>query len=163
MTAELLTIRKGITVEASQQRAFNVFTQNHGAWWPAVYHLGAADFETAIIEPFAGGRWFERDVDGTECDWGRVLAWEPPHRLLLTWQITPEWTFDPNLVTEIDVTFTSLAERRTRVVLEHRHLERFGTRAAQMYAIFSAGGVPGAPQGWAGILAEFAARAVAGR
>jgi uncharacterized protein YndB with AHSA1/START domain len=163
MTAELLTIRKGITVEASQQRAFDVFTQNHGAWWPAVYHLGAAAFETAIIEPFAGGRWFERDVDGTECDWGRVLAWEPPHRLLLTWQITPEWTFDPNLVTEIEVTFTSLAERRTQVVLEHRHLERFGTRAAQMYAIFSAGGVPGAPQGWAGILAEFAARAVAAR
>jgi uncharacterized protein YndB with AHSA1/START domain len=159
MTAELMTIRKAITVDVGQQRAFDVFTMELGSWWPSVYHIGRSDYETAVIEPFAGGRWFERGVDGSECDWGRVLAFEPPRRLLLSWQITPEWTFDPDLVTEIHVTFTALAQDRTRVELEHRHLERFGERAGEMYAIFSAGGVPGAPQGWAGMLAAFAEHA----
>jgi uncharacterized protein YndB with AHSA1/START domain len=158
MTAEIMTIRKAIIVEVGRQRAFDVFTRDQGTWWPSVYHIGAAPFETAVIEPFEGGRWFERGTDGTECDWGRVLAWEPPQRLVLSWQITPNWTFDPDLVTEIEVTFAAVGATRTRVDLEHRHLERFGEKAAEMFAIFSAGGVPGAPQGWAGMLAQYAAR-----
>jgi uncharacterized protein YndB with AHSA1/START domain len=154
-----LVVRKAITVDADQQRAFDVFTARHGAWWPATYHISAAEYETAVIEPFTGGRWFERGVDGRECDWGRVLVWEPPHRLVLAWQITPDWQFDPDLVTEIEVRLDPIGGNRTRVDLEHRYLERFGERAAEMRAIFDSGGVAGAPQGWAGILNEFAAAA----
>jgi hypothetical protein len=153
----VLSVRKSVTVEADQSRAFDVFTARHGAWWPSTYHIGESVFESAVIEPFAGGRWFERGVDGSECDWGQVLVWEPPRRLVLAWQITAEWRFDPGLVTEIEVRFEPLGVNRTRVDLEHRHLERFGTRAVEMRAIFDSGGVPGAPQGWAGILRTFAA------
>jgi len=152
-----LVVRKSITVAANQQRAFEVFADRHGTWWPSSYHIGVAAYETAVIEPFVGGRWFERGVDGSECDWGRVLTWEPPHRLVLAWQITADWQFDPGFVTEIDVRFEALGPIQTRVALEHRDLERFGARAGEMRAIFDAGGVPGGPQGWGGILNEYAA------
>jgi uncharacterized protein YndB with AHSA1/START domain len=149
-------VRKSITVNADQRRAFEVFTTEHGTWWPADYHIGSAEYETAVIEPFEGGRWYEVGVDGSESLWGHVLAWEPPRRLVLAWQISADWRLDPQLMTEIDVRFEPIDENRTQVVLEHRHLERFGARAADMRAIFEAGGVPGAPQGWAGILRSYA-------
>ena len=149
-------VRKSIVVAADQQRAFDVFTTLHGTWWPAVYHIGTADYQTAVIEPFAGGRWYERGVDGSESVWGHVLVWEPPRRLVLAWQISAEWQFEPSLVTEIEVRFEPSGDNRTRVVLEHRHLERFGARAAEMRAIFDSGGVTGAPQGWGGILRQYA-------
>jgi uncharacterized protein YndB with AHSA1/START domain len=149
-------VRKSITVQAGQWRAFDVFTKEHGTWWPRVYHIGSVDYETAVIEPFAGGRWYERSVDGSESVWGYVLVWEPPRRLVLAWQISADWQFDAEVTTEIDVRFEPVGENRTRVELEHRHLDRFGTRAAEMRAIFDSGGVPGAPQGWAGILRQFA-------
>lgn len=154
-----LSVRKSVTVDANQQRAFEVFTARHGTWWPSTYHIGTSHYETAVIEPFAGGRWFERGVDGAEADWGKVLIWEPPQRLVLAWQITPDFQFDPDLVTEIEVRFEAIGPNQTRVDLEHRHFDRFGARAAEMRAIFDSGGVPGAPQGWAGILREFAAAA----
>lgn len=88
---------------------------------------------------------------------GVLPRWEPPQRLVLAWQITPGFQFDPDLVTEIEVRFEAIGANRTRVDLEHRQFDRFGTRAAEMRAIFDSGGVPGAPQGWAGILREFAA------
>jgi uncharacterized protein YndB with AHSA1/START domain len=154
-----LVVRQAITVDADPRRAFQVFTAGHGAWWPARYHIGSADYQTAVIEPFAGGRWFERGVDGSECDWGRVLVWEPPHRLVLAWQISADWQFDPELVTEVDVRFRAVGTTRTRVELQHRHLDRFGARARDMQAIFESGGQPGAPQGWAGILDQYAAAA----
>lgn len=150
-------VRKSITVEAGQQRAFDVFTTQHGTWWPAAYHIGTADYTSAFIEPFAGGRWYERGVDGTETVWGHVLVWEPPARLVLAWQISADWRFDAKVMTEIEVRFERIGETRTRVELEHRHLDRFGDRAAEMRAIFDAGGVPGAPQGWSGILRVYAA------
>ena len=89
-------------------------------------YIGTSDFDTAVIEPFAGGRWFERGVDGTEADWGKVLVWEPPQRLVLAWQITPDFQFDPNLVTEIEVRFEAIGPDQTRVDLEHRLFDRFG-------------------------------------
>ena len=149
-------VRKSITVEADQQRAFAVFTERHGAWWPAAYHVGNVEYETAVIEPFAGGRWYERGVDGSESVWGHVLVWEPPRRLVLAWQISADWQFDAKLRTEIEVRFEPDGENRTRVELEHRHFDGFGARAAEMRAIFDSGGVPGAPQGWAGILRAYA-------
>jgi hypothetical protein len=156
MTMPAAPIRKEIEVEASQARAFRVFTEEHGAWWPlATHHIGAAAAETAIIEPRNGGRWFERAADGSECDWGRVLVWDPPGRLVLSWQIGADWTRDETLLTEVDVRFVALGPARTRIELEHRQLERYGETAEQMRGIFDSEG------GWSGILRRFADRATA--
>jgi hypothetical protein len=149
-----LFVRKEITVEASQARAFDVFTREHGAWWPlATHHIGSAAAETAIIEPHAGGRWFERAVDGSECDWGRVLVWDPPGRLVLAWEISADWKHDESIDTEVEVRFVSLGPARTRVELEHRRLDRYGAAAEQMRGIFDS------ENGWTNILRLFVARA----
>src|SRR5262245_56322106 len=118
-----LLVRKEITVEASQSRAFNVFTGELGGWWPlATHHIGALAAETAVIEPRAGGRWFERASDGSECDWGRVLVWDPPGRLVLSWEISPDFKHDESIDTEVEVRFVVLGPALTRVELEHRQL-----------------------------------------
>jgi uncharacterized protein YndB with AHSA1/START domain len=149
-----LFVRKEITVEASQARAFDVFTREHGAWWPlATHHIGSAAAETAIIEPHAGGRWFERAADGSECDWGRVLVWDPPGRLVLAWEISTDWKHDESINTEVEVRFVSLGPARTRVELEHRRLDRYGAAAEQMRGIFDS------ENGWTNILRLFAVRA----
>ena len=149
-----LFVRKEITVEASQARAFDVFTREHGAWWPlATHHIGSAAAETAIIEPHAGGRWFERAADGSECDWGRVLVWDPPGRLVLAWEISADWKHDEEIDTEVEVRFVSLGPARTRVELEHRRLDRYGAAAEQMRGIFDS------ENGWTNILRLFAALA----
>ena len=147
-------VRKEITVEASQARAFDVFTREHGAWWPlATHHIGSAAAETAIIEPHAGGRWFERAADGSECDWGRVRVWDPPGRLVLAWEISADWKHDESIDTEVEVRFVSLGPARTRVELEHRRLDRYGAAAEQMRGIFDS------ENGWTNILRLFVARA----
>ena len=149
-----LFVRKEITVEASQARAFDVFTREHGAWWPlATHHIGSAAAETAIIEPHTGGRWFERAADGSECDWGRVLVWDPPGRLVLAWEISADWKRDESINTEVEVRFVSLGPARTRVELEHRRLDRYGAAAEQMRGIFDS------ENGWTNILRLFVARA----
>ncbi|HEX6310866.1 MAG TPA: SRPBCC family protein [Acidimicrobiia bacterium] len=145
------TIRKTITVDAPRERAFEVFTAGHGKWWPAQYHIGTSEFETAVIEPGEGGRWYERGADGTECNWGRVLVWDPPDRLVLAWQISAAWQFDAELVTEVEVRFVAESPQRTRVELEHRHLDRYREQADAMRSTFDA------PQGWSGILEQYAA------
>src|SRR4051794_8206613 len=89
-------VRREITVQASPERAFAVFTVQVDTWWPRSHHVGAAEMAEAVIEPRAGGRWYERGVDGSRCDWGDVLAWEPPHRLLLSWQIGGGWGLGPH-------------------------------------------------------------------
>ena len=103
-----------------------------------------------MLEPRQGGRWYEIGVDGTECDWGRVLQWEPPSRLVLAWQIGGTWQFDPTLVTEVEVRFVPETPNRTRVELEHRDLERFGDAQEPIRAAFES------PGGWQGLLDAFA-------
>jgi len=105
-----------------------------------------------VLEPFVGGRWFERTADGTETDWGRVLVWEPPHRLVLTWQISPGWSYEPGpvLASEIEVRFTAESGGRTRVDFEHRHLERYADQAERMRAVLDR------PDGAAGVLTAYA-------
>src|SRR2546429_9443801 len=102
-----IAVRKTITVRASQERAFTVFTEQFGTWWPTSHHIGEADLADAIIEPSAGGRYYERGVDGSECDWGRVLAYDLPDRLVLSWHPPGDWKYDPDPAkcSEIQVRF----------------------------------------------------------
>ena len=108
----LAPVVKEITIETSAARAFRVFTEDIGAWWPlATHHIGPQPAETAVIEPRAGGRWFERAADGSECPWGRVLVWDPPARLVLSWQIGGEWKYDKALASEVELRFVVRAPR----------------------------------------------------
>lgn len=156
MTAATISpapVRKSLRVAAPPDRAFEVFTAGLSRWWPATHSIGKAPLAAAVMEPRAGGRWFERGADGSECDWGRVLVWEPPSRLVLAWQIDAAWRFDPDLVTEVEVRFIPEGDG-TRVELEHRHLERMGeTAEAARAALDSPGGWGGLLEGYAGVAA----------
>jgi hypothetical protein len=126
----MTTVTKTLTVRTPQDFAFNFFTAHFGQWWPVATHkIGKEDAEAAIIEPRAGGRWFERGVNGTECQWGHVIAWEPPSRVVLAWQLNMEWQFDPSLITEVEVRFTAEGAESTRVDFSHK-LDAFGEAAA---------------------------------
>jgi len=142
-------VRKTIRVKAPPSRAFELFTAS--AWWPKQHSiLKGTRQQTVLIEPRLGGRWFERGEDGSECDWGKVLAWEPPTRLLLSWQLNGNFQVDPNLVTEVEITFIAEGAALTRVELEHRYLERAGDTAAALRAGIDS------PDGWAELLKRFA-------
>ena len=149
-----VAVRQSVVVGAPPDRAFAVFTEGMSSWWPMEsYSIASGPMAEAVIEPREGGRWFERSEDGSECDWGRVLKWEPPARVVLAWQISAEWGYDPGLHTEVEVRFTPADDGRTRVDLEHRKLENYGELAEQMRAIF------GSDDGWAGLLRRFTAAA----
>src|SRR5262245_50555063 len=98
------SVRKFIIVAAPQAVAWRVFTEKIGVWWPlANYKIRRVPAVDAIIEPHVGGRWYERGDDGSTCDWGSVLAWEPTSRLVLSWDISADWQPDPNLKTEVEI------------------------------------------------------------
>lgn len=100
-----------------------------GTWWPLAHDkIGKAQAVDAVVEPRVGGRWYERGEDGSTCDWVRVLSWEPHTRLVLSWDITADWQYDPNLGTEIELRFIPEGKDGTRVELEHRRLHRYGAR-----------------------------------
>lgn len=122
------SIRHEIDVDAPIDRAFQVFTQRFDAIKPRDHNLMSAAIGETVLEPWEGGRLYDRGVDGTTCTWGRVLAIDPPHRLRFSWDITPTWQVetDPARSSEVEVTFAELSESTTRVVLEHRHLDRHG-------------------------------------
>jgi DNA-binding transcriptional ArsR family regulator/uncharacterized protein YndB with AHSA1/START domain len=145
VTAEQeVVVAKTVRVNAPLAVAFEVFVGQH--WWPvATHHLAEPPGCEAVLEPFPGGRWYERAADGAETDWGTVLAWQPPYRLLLTWQVSPRWTYeeDPRRGSEIEVTFTPEGPGVTRVDLTHRHLERYGPETERMRRILDdKGGEP---------------------
>jgi uncharacterized protein YndB with AHSA1/START domain len=145
------SIRKVITVEAPQPIAWRVFTAGMSRWWPlAHYKIGKANAIAAVVEPFAGGRWYEQGEDGSTCDWGKVLSWEPTSRLVLSWDISADWQYDPRLGTELEIRFIVESQNRTRVELEHRRLDRYGARRDEMRAIFDKSG------DWGRLLAGFA-------
>jgi uncharacterized protein YndB with AHSA1/START domain len=112
-----------VLIKASPERTFDLFTQQMGRWWPK--GIGKAPHVEVVLERCGGGRWFERDADGAETQWGTVLAWEPPQRLLLGWQINSRWSYDADFMTEVEVTFAP-TDGGTRVTLAHRQLERYG-------------------------------------
>jgi uncharacterized protein YndB with AHSA1/START domain len=135
------SVRKVVTVQASPEVAWRVFAEQMGTWWPlATYKIGKATAVDAVIEPRVGGRWYERGDDGSSCDWGRVLLWEPPSRLVLSWDISADWQFDPTLHTELEIRFIAEGSGRTRVELEHRRLDRYGARRDEMRTIFDSTG-----------------------
>ena len=142
-------VRTSIFVNASPDHAFDVFTNGIGRWWPKSHKIGPSELDRPIIEPHAGGRWYELDVDGSECEIGKVAIFDPPARLVLIWQLTSEFTYDPELITEVEVTFTPEGDG-TRVDLEHRDLERMGDKADAMRETVSG------PGGWPGLLQLFA-------
>lgn len=148
-----LLVRKSIVVKAPRAHVFKVFTERHDAWWPRSHHIGRCERFVAKMEPFVGGRWFEQGEDGSECEWGRVLAWEPHARVLLSWEISADWRHDPAIANEVEVLFVAESEALTRVELEHRRIERYGDQAEAMQAVFASDG------GWPGILAALAATA----
>jgi uncharacterized protein YndB with AHSA1/START domain len=153
-TGTLAPVRYSVTVPLAPEQAFALFTEGFHSWWPG-HHIGTADLAEAVLEPRAGGRYYERGVDGSECDWGRVLTCDPPHRIVVSWQITAngdDWVYDPDpsRASEFEVTFVPQPDGGTRVELEHRHIERHGEGAAGIHA-----GVSG-PGGWPGILENYA-------
>ena len=142
------SIRKTLTVEASAQHAFDVFTGNFGNWWPLLtHHIAKVPAETAIIEPHTGGRWYERGEDGSECEWGKVLVWDPPGRLVMAWQVGGDWQYHADLITEVEVRFVPEGTDKTRVEFEHRKLEAFGEMAGAIRTALVSG--------WPGILERF--------
>jgi uncharacterized protein YndB with AHSA1/START domain len=148
-------IRRAVTVAVPPGRAFDAFTRDIGRWWPRRMSIGAAPLANVVIEPHEGGRWFERGENGAESDWGDVLAWEPPGRVLLAWRIGGRWAYDKALHSELELRFTP-AGTGTLVELEHRGLEHLGEDAAalaeqlrggwpaplQAFADFTAGATP---------------------
>jgi uncharacterized protein YndB with AHSA1/START domain len=152
MTAKAGIVQKKLSVNLPVERVFAVFTQDMGVWWPATHHIAKQAFTEITVEPRAGGRWFERAADGSECDWGRVLAWEPPHRVVFSWHLQADWNFDPNpeKASEVEVRFFAEGADKTRVELEHRKLERHGQSWEKVRT-----GVD-SPGGWTFILETFA-------
>lgn len=122
------SVKQSIVVEAPIERAFKVFTEEFGSFKPPEHNMLAVPIAETVFERRVGGYLYDRGTDGSECRWARVLAYEPPNRVLLSWDISPQWQIetDPDKTSEWEVRFTSETAERTRVELEHRNLERHG-------------------------------------
>jgi uncharacterized protein YndB with AHSA1/START domain len=122
------TVRESIVVAAPIERAFRVFTEDFGSFKPRSHNLLGVDIAETVFDPHPGGHVYDRGVDGSECRWARVLAYEPPHRVLISWDISPMWQIetDHEKTSEVEVRFIAESAERTRVELEHRHLDRHG-------------------------------------
>ena len=122
------TVQTSIVVEASIERAFRVFTEDFGSFKPPEHNLLDVEIAETVFEPREGGHLYDRGVDGSECRWARVLAYEPPDRVVISWDIDPRWQIETDLekTSEVEVRFISETPERTRVELEHRKLDRHG-------------------------------------
>jgi uncharacterized protein YndB with AHSA1/START domain len=146
------SVHKSIVVEAPVERAFSVFTEQIGSWWPPDHHLLDAPLAEMVFEPRAGGHVYDRGTDGSECRWSRVLAYEPPTRVVFSWDINLEWKIETDLerTSEIEIRFIAEGDDRTKVELEHRNLDRHGDGWERIRDAV------GAPDGWGQGLARFA-------
>lgn len=143
-TAET-SVRTSIVVDAPIERAFSVFTEDFGRFKPPEHNLLGVEIAETVFEPRVGGHLYDRGVDGSECRWSRVLAYEPPDRVVISWDINPQWQIETDLdkTSEVEVRFVAEAPERTRVELEHRHLERHGEGwEPERDAVASEGGWP---------------------
>jgi uncharacterized protein YndB with AHSA1/START domain len=146
-------VRTEIVVEAPVERAFDVFTRGIASWWPRDMHIIEGELADMVFEPRVGGRIFDRNTHSDECAWARVLGYEPPHRVVFSWDITTQWQIetDPDRTSEVEVRFIAESDTQTRVELEHRGIERHGDGWEGMYGAVSS------PGGWSKGLAAFAA------
>jgi uncharacterized protein YndB with AHSA1/START domain len=122
------SVQASIVVEAPIERAFSVFTEGFGSFKPPEHNILAVEIAETVFEPRVGGHLYDRGVDGSECRWARVLAYEPPNRVVISWDISPHWQLETDLekASEVEVRFVAETPDRTRVELEHRNLERHG-------------------------------------
>lgn len=150
-------IRKSIRVKAAQDRAFEVFVGGMGQWWLKSHSLLKSPQKDVVVEARVGGRWFEVGEDGSEYEWGRVLAWSPPERVALAWQLNADWTYDPDFETTVEVRFVADGDH-TVVEFEHRDLERFGARAEELRGGYESG----MDGGWTALLDKYRESAEAG-
>jgi uncharacterized protein YndB with AHSA1/START domain len=147
------TVSSSVVVEAPIERAFKVFTEDFGAFKPPEHNLLAVEIAETVFEPRVGGYVYDRGVDGSECRWARVLAYEPPHRVVISWDISPQWEIETERArtSEVEVRFIPESSGRTRLQLKHRNLDRHGDGWEGMRD-----GV-GGDQGWPLYLQRFAA------
>jgi uncharacterized protein YndB with AHSA1/START domain len=148
-------VRTSIVVNAPAEQAFEVFTAGIGSWWHPDHHILRAELAEMVFEPRVGGHVYDRGVDGTECRWARVLAYEPPTQVVFSWDIGLDWQIETDLTktSEVEVRFDEEQPGVTRVSLVHRHLDRHGDGWEQMRDAV------GAPDGWPIGLQRFAAQA----
>ena len=149
------SVRKEIVVEVPIERAFSVFTEDFDSIKPRDHNMLAVEIAETVFEAREGGRIYDRGVDGSQCQWARVLAYEPPDRVVFSWDISPQWQIESNLekTSEVEVRFISETPERTRVELEHRNLERHGDGWEGLReGVGSEGGWPLYLQRFAGLL-----------
>ena len=122
------SIQNAIVVDAPIERAFSAFTDDFGSFKPREHNMLQVDIAETVFETHVGGNIYDRGMDGSECRWARVLAYEPPNRVVISWDISPQWQIETDLgkTSEVEVRFVSEAPGRTRVELEHRNLDRHG-------------------------------------
>jgi uncharacterized protein YndB with AHSA1/START domain len=143
--AEETAVRTSIVVDAPIERAFSVFTEDFGSFKPPEHNMLGVELAETVFEPREGGHLYDRGVDGSECRWARVLAYEPPNRVVISWDISPQWQIETDLsrTSEVEVRFLAEGPERTRVELEHRNLDRHGAGWEGMrVAVDSEGGWP---------------------
>ena len=126
-TINLTSIKKEVVVEASQQTAFEVFTQKMDLWWPRTHHIGSADMTEMVVEAHVGGRWYSKHADGSEANVGHVLTYQPYDLFILAWQINGDFKCDPDLITEVVTEFIPEGPTTTRVIFEHKDLHLLGS------------------------------------
>ena len=126
--ASATTVQTSVVVEAPIDRAFRAFTQDFGSFKPPEHNMLGVEIAETVFEPRAGGHLYDRGIDGSECRWARILVYEPPTRVVFSWDISPYWQVEPDLskTSEVEVRFIAETDQRTRVELEHRNLERHG-------------------------------------
>jgi uncharacterized protein YndB with AHSA1/START domain len=154
--AEATSVRHEIVVDAPIDRAFSVFTEDFGSFKPPEHNMLGVEIAETVFEPRVGGHLYDRGIDGSECRWARVLAYEPPNRVVISWDISPQWQIETDLekTSEVEVRFISETPERTRLELEHRNLDRHGDGwDAVRAAVDSEGGWPTYLQRFAALLA----------
>ena len=152
--AQETSVRSSVDVHAPIERAFRVFTEDIGSWWDPTHHILEGELAEMVFEPHVGGHVYDRGVDGSECRWARVLAYEPPHRFVISWDVSVQWRLetDRDKTSEVEVRFVELDGDHTRVELEHRNIERHGPGWEEMRDAV------GSPGGWPAGMRAFAVR-----
>jgi len=152
--AQETSVKSSVDVLAPIERAFRVFTEDIGSWWDPTHHILEGELAEMVFEPHVGGHVYDRGVDGSECRWARVLAYEPPHRFVISWDVSVQWRLetDRDKTSEVEVRFVELDGDHTRVELEHRNIERHGPGWEEMRDAV------GSPGGWPAGMRAFAVR-----